>query len=792
MKYKIYIKRFFIGLLTCILLIATSVFILVTFYKKELTTALIDNLKEDHGLILKVEDVSVSFFSNWPNASIQLRKTVLAGELYLSKPILTAGSISFSLDLMRLLKKQFIIESISIKDAKIDLEKFEDDTKNFELKKKITNGSAQPIKFEIKKISIKNTQFNFSDKGRGSNIDVLFMENTIKLIHAQDGFEAEFFGDVNIGGLLFKKQKGAFLQHTRATLNLHASVFTKSKTIFIHPPSSVIIGNHPYILNSFIELNDKRQLMLSIKSDNIDYEQGKSILNTNLQKMLSNFKVTKSIDAKIIIITKLGVKQDPIIIANINGKNNNITIGHSKIPYSNVSFKGLIVSLDSSRTQGNTEKAKIIFTDVKGNLYDFPFTASITVSNFDHPYININSKLFITASKINFKPGEDLILKGNCVASVKYEGPTNKLNKKEFLDAPMILNAGLFFNALSYQEKGKPYVYTVNGNANIFNKDLQCENLYLTTDAGNVILQGNIKDFTNYALGFSNGFKTTLTARSESFNLNPYLTTKKSEKSKEATTKAVKKTIKEEQSNFDFNVSLFAKKLFIRNVKATNASINLSYKNQLLDVKSLNMNACDGKLAAKGTVYDLNKITAEVKIEGMDVNKLFKEFENFGQKAITSEQLQGNIFIDANFNTELDNNMEVIGSSMDGKIKVKLTDGHLLNFEPIQNISDYVFRNRDFKDVSFSEINETCTIKGFEMLIHEMEIGSNVLNLFVSGNYNFKDNSNINILVPWSNLKKRGKNFIPKNSGQTAENSKGLKLNYSGPPKKLKLSLGYK
>ena len=67
---------------------------------------------------------------------------------------------------------------------------------------------------------------------------------------------------------------------------------------------------------------------------------------------------------------------------------------------------------------------------------------------------------------------------------------------------------------------------------------------------------------------------------------------------------------------------------------------------------------------------------------------------------------------------------------MDGEIKVKLTEGHLLDFQPLQNISDYIFKNRDFKDISFSEINQTCKIKGFEMEIEEMEIASNVLNLF--------------------------------------------------------------
>jgi hypothetical protein len=116
----------------------------------------------------------------------------------------------------------------------------------------------------------------------------------------------------------------------------------------------------------------------------------------------------------------------------------------------------------------------------------------------------------------------------------------------------------------------------------------------------------------------------------------------------------------------------------------------------------------------------------------------------------------------------------------------------LLNFEPLQKISDYVFKKRDFQDISFSELNETFLIDGFKMQIQEMEIASNVLNLYMSGVYDFKEKSSINILLPWNNLKKRGRNYIPINSGQSAENSKGLKLNYSGYPNKMKLNLGNK
>ncbi|MDO8999612.1 MAG: AsmA-like C-terminal region-containing protein [Bacteroidota bacterium] len=791
MNYIKYIKRFFIGLLSGILLLIIFVFILITFYKKEILSAVISNLKDDYGLVLKTEDINVSFFSNWPHASIQLKNTNLTRELFEDKPILVAQSVSLSFDIMKLLKKQFIVETVVIKNAQINLVKNIDGSKNFELKSKIKNSSSQSIKFEINKVVVKNTQFNFNDNEKKQKINIQFINNTLKFKYEIDGIEAKVLGEVNVGGLLFDTKKGAFLKNTRANLNLHVSLFTKSKSIFIHTPSVIIINEQNFLVNSFIELKENKQITLFIESKNVNYAMGKSLLNTKLKKMLSSFSVDNTINIKLLLISKLEIKQDPIIITHINGKNNNVTIGLSKIPYSQLSFDATIVSLDSSQQKGDTEHARIILKNIKGKIYDFPFTASVSIINFDEPAINIDANLLINASKINFKPGKDFILNGNCVAKIKYFGPANKLNKKEFLEAPMKLKADLFFNQLSYREIDKPYIYTINGKATLGNKVLQFDNLFIKTNAGSAVLKGKAEDFTNYVLGYSDGFRATLSAKTDSFNLNPYLT-KETEKNMTNTQAGYKKTIKEEQSNFEFNVSLMAKKLFIRKVKAEEASIILSYNHKLLDVKSVNMNTCKGKLFAKGTIYNLKKITAEVKIDNVDVNELFNEFENFGQIAVESRHLQGTVFVDAKLKTDLDKNMEVVGKTMDGEIKLKLKEGHLINFEPIQNISDYVFRNRDFKDISFSEINETCKIKGFEMHIQELEIASNVLNLFVSGVYNFKGNSNINILIPWSNLKKRQKDHTPKNSNQSAENSKGLKLNYSGLPKKLKLSLGYK
>jgi len=299
----------------------------------------------------------------------------------------------------------------------------------------------------------------------------------------------------------------------------------------------------------------------------------------------------------------------------------------------------------------------------------------------------------------------------------------------------------------------------------------------------------------NFIFGNSNTLRANIAAKTESLNLNPYLEGSAAAETSVApqAEATAKPAAPEDQSKFEFNISLSAKKLYVKHVEASNANISVFYRTNFLNVKSASMNACDGRMSARGTMENFNKINSEISLQDVNVNKLFDQFDNFGQKTIVSENLKGTLSLDAKFNTSLSDNMHVVSESMNGEVKLKLKDGHLINFEPVQNMSNFLFKNRDFNDVTFTELNETFRVHGRELQIDELEIASNILNLFVvDGIYNFNGISNLNLLIPWSNLKRRGKNYVPQNSGQSAENTKGLKLNVSGPNNKMKIHLGHK
>ena len=788
-----------LGVVIFISLLFVTGVVLLNSYEKEIKKSISDHANQNYGLEIKINDIRFSIFSTWPHISIQLKDVELNSTLTKGprEPFLKAGSIYLSFNLRKLLNKQLSVKQVSIQNATVFLRKRKDGSKNFEFKEQPKDSLKTEGKFkmDVQKISIKNTSFTFINEEKTQRLNFKFVNNTIRLNDFQEGVKAQISGKMEIGGLIFKSRKGAFFKNCKAELELHAVYLKGNKTLCVTPPSKVRLNNDYYNAGLLLDIQTK-SLYILVNSTSAELAKVARVLNPIIQQVMSNFHMEKPVKASALIGIKLNQKQDPILIINAETTGNTVFIGQSKIPYNNVSFKARIASITRSMNAGDEDNALIIFPEIKGNLYDFPFRAKVLVRGLRDSKISINANMMIEGEKIKQDISKKYKIKGSCYAQLDYSGTASKLNKKHFLDNDMLLKATLLFKNLSIQPKSSKYFFAVNGTAQLDQQVLTFKKLSLITDGGVAMLAGRTENFTNYILGNSNHIKGNLSAHVGNFNLNPYLVKKEDHlgvavKAKPKKTPASRKH-RIVDDNIDLHIALKAKSLQVKNLKARNAEILLDYRFGSLFLNSINMDLCEGKLKAKATIYDLSVLHSQIEIENVNANQLFEQMDNFGQESLKSENLSGTINLKAKFDSELDEAHNFISPTMKGEVNLRITNCHLINFEPMQNLSNYIFKNRDFKDISFSEIKETLFLKGSSLKLEEMEVASNVFNMFVNGVYRFNGSSCINILIPWNNLKRRDKDHVPKVSGETAEDTKGLKLNFSGEAKKMKLNVGNK
>jgi phage pi2 protein 07 len=707
------------------------------------------------------------------------------------EPFLSAGAIYLSLNLRKLLHNQISIKEVSLKEARLMLHKYRDGSKNFELKpqKKDTVQSNSKFSFDAKKIKIRNTSFTFINEERGQRFNFTLKNIEVFLNKSENGFLAEVIGKAKVGGLIFKSEKGAFFKNNSVYLNLKVFHNKHLATISVLPPSKVEIDERDYNTVCLVNYKNEKRLAIWVESQTADVAAVAKSLNPQIQNVLSNFHVKKPVSANALIVVKLGAKQEPILNLQVSSIDNDLSIGHSKIPYSNLSFNLKVISIDAQKQFGDGDHGLIKVSPISGNIYDFPFTASVTLNGLRNSLIKIEAGLLIEAEKIDFDIANRIDMEGSCTAKINYSGPANKLNKNDFLGPEMQLSAALNFKDFRFQPKNSNHYFKFTGLSTLNKHDLDLKNLKVFCNGGLFVLNGRASNFTNYILGHSPVLKARLDLVSERFDLSPYLGKTQS--------KGIVKPKKRQKSplmnhDLELQLSIRAKQLKVNSLMASQATIRADYLRHVLHLRQVDMNVCGGKLEAKGKLANMKRLSSEMDVRNVDVNKLFEQMNNFGQESIRAEHLAGTLNMKGKFSADLDEQKQIQGPSMNGEIALVLSNGRLMNFEPLQNISKYVFRNRDFKDISFTELNEKFYLKGQAMKIEEMELASDVMNLFVSGVFHFKENSTINVLVPWSNLKHRGKDYEAKTLGQEASDAKGVKLNFSGPPKKMKMGVGYK
>ena len=201
------------------------------------------------------------------------------------------------------------------------------------------------------------------------------------------------------------------------------------------------------------------------------------------------------------------------------------------------------------------------------------------------------------------------------------------------------------------------------------------------------------------------------------------------------------------------------------NIYPNNIKGELVYNNNSLTAKDLSLNIFSGKMILNGKFYqkDLNqfKATSSIRLEKVNINKVFIAFNNFGQDFIQHKHIKGICSSNLIVNALLDSSLSLKPNNLDISAKISIEEGELINFKPLESVSNFV-KLKDLSHIKFSKLENEIKIKDKVISIPSMEIKSNALSLLISGKHQFdqKYNYKINLLLS-ELLTKRFRNKTP-------------------------------
>lgn len=749
--------------------------VLLWNYQSEIIQHVKQEVRDQYGMNIDIKKSEITIFSNWPNASLLLYEVGLRDTLNLfsDKPFLKAEEIRLSLNLIPLLKKEFNLNTINIKQAKVLIWIDSLGKSNVSFLKQDSTKEASTFKNEslrFKSIKLSDIHFILMDAEKHKAIDIEFSALKVNVKRENEIRKLDLNGKCLVNRLAFDTEKGDFIKGRHVEMKKWEGEMSADLMFFNFSQAKTIIDNHHFDLELAIQKGGEGLFAIKVKTEKLDRLFALSLLTDKLQQKLAKFQWTGLIDVEADIKTPLKRGHNPCVL--IAAKLDKTDFKLDNNPRLLVGIQGLVtVNIPGdSAFSGDLTKGTLTATIKKATFKKWPLTGEILIENFKNPVLTANASLNIPATMLN-SGQENGPWSGTANALLNLQLPVDDDVKIDnWMERTKRCDVILKSSDIHYKVKNKKSLQ-LDILAHLNTKVLEIKKCNVTQDGHAIQLSGVVYDFMRKVLNEEDNWKANVKLMSEHIALENWLDNiKQITEAQPAKKPNASRTMnKQEMDNIVLEVDV--KKLSFDKLIATQIKGQLLLKPQLAEIKNLNFNSCKGAMQADIAWKNSRYINGNVKFEHAQVKEIFKAFNNFKQDVVKAEQIEGIMDLDANFSLEIDSSFKIHQNSLSSVVNLSINNGNLKNFEPFEKISKYAFKNRKLDNISFSNLKQRFRFNGTLMQIDLMEINSTAFWMYVEGAYDFNGESDLRIQIPWKNFKN-----IPEDAVFGEQNEDGQKV----------------
>lgn len=723
---------------------------------------------------ITIREIDVSLLASFPYAGINVYDVNVLDSQY-HRPLLRAGYVSCRISFLQLLNPHPEIAKLIIKDGSFHF--FTDTSgytnayllikKNPELKKKSTPVVIHKVELEdvnaLMEHAIKNKRYDFTFNKLDATIDKDDSTYTIKM-------EEQAF----VRGLGFNLARGNYLDSHTVNSNKWILKYNSATRDLSVNKTNVVINGFRYTLDGFFHFSDSANFQLHVVTEGTPYKKVVALLTTRIRNRLGGLGIEGPINAEARIQGELRYRAQPHVVVYCSTNNNEIITPIAS--FTDCSFTGMFTNRAVDSLPNSDENSVVLVNNFVGSWGEIQLNAdSIKLVNITKPVIKFNF-----FSKCNFETLNDQLslqsvqfTGGTAQLYLQYNGPliaSTALLSKLTADI-QLQNASLVYEPrdLSFTNcSGRISVSENNIAIDSFKCDMKSNHFEINV-SGN-----NMNGLTNENLAKANIICNVF---SPSVNLDDFRSvfsprkfkSRKSNKSKMA---AVASKVDDILNEGSLEMNLKASHVKLKNFAADNVQAQIFFRGNDWHVQRANLLHAGGSLVVSGAMRRVNtnyhQATANLVTENVDVRKLFYSFDNFGLKTLSYQNIRGIMNANADITFATNNNGHILPGTMQGTVDFSLRKGALINFIPAERMQEIAILKRDLSNITFDELKNKLTVHGDRIEIPRMEIASSAITMYAEGVYGLKNNTDITMQIPWSNLRQVDSAYKPTNKGVDA------------------------
>ena len=741
-----YFRRIILFVFIFFFLIIASAFVIIYFYQDSIKKFIVAQINKQLATEIQVKDVELSLFQKFPNASLTFTD-VTAKDAITSQNkgnLLKADNIYLQFSIWDLFDKDYRIRKIEAKNAFINLIVYKDGTDNYHFWKKDTIVNKS-FSFDLQKVILNNVNIRYRNFSINQDYSGIAKDMVIKGKFKSDEYTMYINGNlfvnyINVSGVNYFPAKNAIVD---LVLNVDQNTDT-----YTFKEGRAKVGNLKFDVNGNIVYSDKKHILnLIVKGTELKLQSFLEEIPQNYKKYISDYTGKGEFYFTALLNGSFANNDIPSVKIDFGISNGQILQKKSDISLDNVSFIGEFTNGNEKAISSSELKIKNLSSKLKSG----DFKGDLTIKNFLDPdldlvmYVNMDIKdlqeflKFDTISSIDGKMEMAISFKGKI-------NPSKELSANDFINSKTsgtlkIINTNVIF-------KNDPKKYSnINGEFQFNNNDLIVNKLTGSLLSSDFLLKGYFRNLLSYV--FLKNQKLLIDADLTSVNIDLDELLKNTTSSNDTSYKL------SFPENLDLKLDVDIGKLNFNKFNATSITGKVRLKNMQLLISPLSIFAMDGKteglIMIDGSQNGKLLISCDAKIKNVNIKKMFYEFGNFGQNSMKDENINGLVTADVQFASVWSNNLKPDLDKIYTKADIKIKEGELINYAPMQGLSKFIKVN-DLNDVKFATLHNQIEIKNKVIYIPAMEIKSSAIDVIASGEHTFNNEINYRIKLLLSDL----------------------------------------
>lgn len=776
LKYTLRGLGIFIGILV---LIYAGLYLYVLANKKDIVERVRKQIGEEITGNVKIADIDLSFFTYFPKVSVVVKDVLITDTMYTQHrhPFFKAEKVYARISLFRLIQKKDPLNGLRVDNGQLYV--FTDTTGYtnsylFSGKKEVADTVKSKGSSVISDISLRNVRLVMNNEQREKLYDFAIARMDTKIETTDSSLFFRTTNNILIHNIAFNLAKGSFATETLLEGNLDV-LFKKNRKQLSFNNLVVNLKGHPFGFSGYFNLGDERTFNLKISTANVGYEFARSLLTTKIAKALSRFKAEKPVD----VVAEIGgpLKGEPLVMVKWSTVANNI-----QTPFlntTNATFKGSYTNELIPGLPRVDDNSRVEFHDFTGDWEGLTFKSDhVYIDNLTVPMVNGDVRTNFNLSELNTMLQSNALKlnAGTGTLDIVYSGPLQEnTNKNTLINGKVVIRNGL----IAYKPRNI-LIKNCNGNIIFKNSDVLVSNVSANVEGNSIKMNGRANNLLSLIKTSPGKISLDWNVYSPELNLQTFasLLQKRTKVAVAVNPGGAKlgklaNSIDQMLDQSNIRLDLKADKVKFKKFIANKVVASIGLFEDSYNLNKISMQHGGGAMQIMGSLRGVNEYYQEAKMkvnmDNVDVNKVFYSFDNFGQDAMMSDNIQGKLTTAIDIRMDIDRQLQKHPQNLAGYVDFSLKNGALINFEPMQKLQNFLFKNRDFSDIRFAELKNRFDILNRDIKINRMEIQSTALSLWVEGIYSLKGNTDVSIQVPLSNLRSRSKDYKPENLGADAK-----------------------